>query len=111
MNVMEPEILPPDSGSEFEGLRVRMTHVKSLGFLGAALALLTMAAALGFGLVMLFGRALLAAGILVLLWPRVFSAEFTRWVFGADGAPFWKVFLLMVLLGTLLKALQPGRPK
>ena len=107
---MEPEILPPGSSSEdagFEGVRVRMAHVKSLGVIGALLALLTMGAAVGFGFLMLFGRSLLAAAVVVLLWPYVFSAEFTRWVFGADTAPFWKLFLLMVILGTLARALRP----
>ncbi|MDE2142858.1 MAG: hypothetical protein KGJ84_10635 [Elusimicrobia bacterium] len=107
---MEPEILPPGSSEDagFEGVRVRMAHVKSLGAVGALLALLTMGAALGFGFLMLFGRSLLAAAVVVLLWPYVFSAEFTRFVFGADAAPFWKVFLLMVLIGTLAKALLPS---
>lgn len=105
---MEPEIVPPGRSEEgFEGVRVRMAHVKSLGLIGALLALLTMGAAVGFGLVMLFGRALLAAGVVYLLWPYVFSPNFTQWVFGADHAPFWKLFLLMVLIGTLAKALLP----
>jgi len=104
---MEPEILPPGPDAGFEDVRVRVAHVKSLGLIGALLALLTMGAAVGFGLLMLFGRALLAAAVVVLLWPYVFSAEFTRWVFGADSAPFWKVFLLMVILGTLARALRP----
>jgi hypothetical protein len=105
--VSEPEIIPPRPDAGFEGVRVRVAHVRSLGLIGAVLALLTMGAALGFGLLMLFGRALLAALVVVLLWPFVFSPQFTQWVFGADRAPFWKVFLLMVLLGTLAKALRP----
>ena len=103
--MIEPEIVP-DSES-FEGVRVRMAHVKSLGIVGAVLALLTMTAALGFGLLMLFGRSLLAAVAVYAIWPFVFAPEFTRWVFGADHAPFWKLFLLMVLIGTLAKALLP----
>ena len=100
----------PPSGSDagFEGVRVRVAHVKSLGIIGALLALLTMGAALAFGFLMLFGRSLLAAVVVVLLWPYVFSAEFTRFVFGAEAAPFWKVFLLMVIIGTLAKALLPA---
>ena len=70
-------------------------------------AMLTMGAAVGFGLVMLFGRSLLAALVVVALWPHVFTPEFTRWMFGADTAPFWKMFLLMLILGTLAKALRP----
>jgi hypothetical protein len=106
--VAEPEILPP-GGPEagFEGMRVRVAHVKSLGVVGAILALLTMAAAVGFGLLMLFGRSLLAAVVVYLVWPYVFSAPFTQWVFGADHVPFWKLFLLMVLIGTLAKTLLP----
>ncbi|MBI4371933.1 MAG: hypothetical protein HY552_06525 [Elusimicrobia bacterium] len=102
---MEPEIIPPGPG--FEGVRVRVAHVRSLGFLGAFLALMTMLAAVGFGLLMLFWRALLAAAVTAILWPHVFSREFTLWVFGAERAPFWKMFLLMALLGTLAKALRP----
>lgn len=104
---MEPEILPPGPDAGFEGVRVRVAHVKSLGLVGALLALLTMGAAVGFGLLMLFGRSLLAAVVVVVLWPFVFSPEFTLWVFGAESAPFWKVFLLMVILGTLAKTLRP----
>ena len=105
---MEPEIIPPGPDAGFEGVRVRVAHVKSLGVIGALLALLTMGAAVGFGLLMLFGRSLLAALVVVALWPHVFSPEFTRWVFGADSAPFWKLFLLVVILGTLAKALRPA---
>ena len=105
--MVEPEIIPPHEDAGIAGVRVSMAHVKSLGVIGALLALMTMGAALGFGLLMLFGRSLLAAAVVVLLWPYIFSAEFTRWVFGADVAPFWKVFLLMVILGTLAKTLRP----
>ncbi len=104
--MIEPEIVAPDSES-FEGVRVRMAHVKSLGVVGALLALLTMGAAVGFGFLLLFGRSLLAAIAVYALWPFVFAPEFTRWVFGSDHAPFWKLFLLMVLIGTLAKALMP----
>ena len=106
--MIEPEVLPPGNES-FEGMRVRMAHVKSLGAIGALLALLTMGAALGFGLLMLFGRSLLAAVAVDVMWPYVFSPAFTQWVFGAEDAPFWKLFLLMVLLGMLAKALLPTK--
>jgi hypothetical protein len=106
--MVEPEIIPPHEDAGIAGVRVSMAHVKSLGVIGALLALLTMGAAVGFGLLMLFGRSLLAAAVVVLLWPYIFSAEFTRWVFGADSVSFWKVFLLMVILGTLVKTLRPG---
>jgi hypothetical protein len=109
LNVAEPEIMPPSSGDPgFDGVRVHIGHVKSLGAIGALLALLTMGAAVGFGLLMLFGRALLSALVVVLAWPFVFSPEFTRWVFGANKAPFWKIFLLLVLVSALAKALRPA---
>jgi hypothetical protein len=107
IEMVEPELIPPHQDAGISGVRVSVAHVKSLGVIGALLALLTMGAAVGFGLLMLFGRSLLAAAVVVLLWPYIFSAEFTRWVFGADTAPFWKVFLLLVILGTLAKALRP----
>ena len=56
---------------------------------------------------MLFGRSLLATIVVVMTWPYVFSPEFTRWVFGDANISFWKMFLLMVLFGTLAKALLP----
>ena len=105
--MVEPEIIPPRQDDGLSGVRVSVAHVKSLGVIGALLALLTMGAAVGVGLLMLFGRSLLAAAVVVLLWPFIFSAEFTRWVFGADAAQFWKVFLLMLILGTLAKTLRP----
>ena len=103
----EPEIIPPHEDAGIAGIRVSVAHVKSLGVIGALLALLTMGAAVGFGLLIMFGRSLLAAAVVALLWPYIFSAEFTRWVFGADTAPFWKLFLLMVVFGTLAKTLRP----
>jgi hypothetical protein len=106
---MEPEIIPPhDEDAGISGFRVRMAHVQSLGLIGALLALLTMGAAVGFGLIMLFGRSLLAAAVVVLVWPYIFSAEFTRWVFGADSAPFWKVFLLIAVLSALTRTMRIG---
>ena len=85
-----------------------MLHARSLGFVGAVLALLTMAAAVSFGLLMLFGKALLAAALVKLLWPAVFSPAFTAWVFGAEAVPYWKVFLLMVAGSVVAKLLRPG---
>jgi hypothetical protein len=111
--VAEPEILPPNGSDAhddagFAGVRVKVAHVRSLGIAGAVLALLTMAAAVGFGLLMLFGRALLAAAVIYFVWPYVFSPTFTQWVFAADHAPFWKLFLLTVLAGMLAKAVLPA---
>ena len=106
---MEPEILPPDQDAGLSGIRVRMAHVKSLGVFGALLALLTMGAAVGVGLLIMFGKALAAALIVKLLWPRLFSPELTLWVFGSDSAPFWKLFVLLALVQALAKALLPRR--
>lgn len=105
---MEPEILPPGDDAGFEGVRVRMAHVKSLGVIGALLALLTMGAAVGFGFLMLFGRSLLAAAVVVLLWPYVFSPEFTVVLFGSPALSFWKVFLLLAAGSVVAKLLWPA---
>ncbi len=86
----------------------RVAHVRSLGLVGAFLALMTMLAAIGFGFLMLFGKALLAAALVKLLWPAVFSAEFTQVVFGAHSVPFWNVFLLMILGSVVAKMLRPA---
>ena len=56
---------------------------------------------------MLFGKALLAAALIKLLWPALFSAEFTQFVFGTHAVPFWKVFLLMILGSVIAKMLRP----
>jgi hypothetical protein len=98
----------PPGQPEFEGIKVKVLHATSLGFVGAVLALLTMAAAVSFGLLMLFGKALLAAALVKFLWPAVFSPEFTAWVFGAESVPYWKVFLLMVAGSVVAKLLRPG---
>jgi hypothetical protein len=100
--------MPSGTGPEFEGIKVKVAHVRSLGLLGALLALMTMLAALGFGLVMLFGKALLASLLVWALWPAVFSAEFTQVVFGSHSVAYWKVFLLMVLGSVVAKLLRPA---
>ena len=105
---MEPEIIPPGPDAGFEGVRVRMAHVKSLGVIGALLALLALAAAVGFGLLMLFGKALAAALIVKLLWPLVFGPEFTQMVFGSQTVPFWKIFLLLAAGSVVAKMLWPS---
>jgi len=106
--MVEPEIIPPGPDAGFEGVRVRVAHVKSLGIIGALLALLTMAAAVGFGLLMLFGKALMAALIVKLLWPVIFGPEFTQMVFGSQSVPFWKVFLLLAAGSVVAKMLWPA---
>ena len=94
--------------SDSRGVRVSVAHVKSLGVIGALLALLTMGAAVGFGLLMLFGKALVAALIVKLLWPLVFGPEFTVIVFGSSTVPFWKVFLLLAAGSVVAKMLRPA---
>jgi len=80
-------------------------RVQSLGWLGALLAVLTMGAAFGVGMLMLFGRFLLAALIVWLAWPLVFAPDFTAWAFGAPKLSFWKVFLTLAATGTVVKLL------
>ncbi|MFI5361335.1 MAG: hypothetical protein ACHQ49_05140 [Elusimicrobiota bacterium] len=109
MSVMaEPEIIPPHEDAGFSGARVSVAHVKSLGVIGALLALLTMGAAVGVGLLMLFGKALVAALIVKLLWPLVFGPEFTQMVFGSQSVPFWKMFLLLASASVIAKMLWPS---
>ena len=98
--------MPP--APDFEGVKVKVAHVRSLGLVGAFLAMMTMLAAIGFGFLMLFGKALLAAALVKFLWPSVFSVEFTRWVFGSEAVPFHKVFLLMILGSVVAKMLRPA---
>jgi hypothetical protein len=108
VNVMvEPEIIPRHEDAGSSGVHVSMAHVKSLGVIGALLALLTMGAAVGFGLLMLFGKALVAALIVKLLWPLVFGPEFTQFVFGSQTVPFIKVFLLLAAGSVVAKMLRP----
>ena len=81
--------MPSGPAPEYDGIKARVVHVRSLGLIGAFLALMTMAAAIGFGLVALFGKSLLAAALVWALWDAVFSAEFTQWVFGAPSVPYF----------------------
>ena len=99
---------PSSSGPDFERVRVRMAHVRSLGLIGGLLAMLTLLAAVGVSLLMLFGKALAAALLVKLLWPSVFSTEFTLWVFGSESVPFWKAFLLLAAGSIVAKMLRPA---
>ena len=101
-------MLSTGAGPEFEGIKVKVAHARSLGLIGAFLAMMTMLAALGFGFVMLFGKALFAAALVKYLWPVVFNIEFTKWVFGSEAVPFYKVFLLMILGSVVAKMLRPA---
>jgi hypothetical protein len=104
---MDVEVMPPDHDVEQPG--VRLAHVRTLGVVGTLLAILTMVAALGVGLFAFFGTSLVAAGVVTLAWPLIFSAEFTEWVFGASKVEFWKVFLLLLAAGTVVKILRIRR--
>ena len=74
-------------------------HAIMPGPLGKIAALLTMlAAAMVIG-AFLFGKIILLSAAATFLWPLVFSADFTRWVFGAESVPFWKILLLFTFTG------------
>jgi hypothetical protein len=83
--------------------RFRPMRIGPLGVAGAALTLLTAAAVM---LLLVFGKAILLSAIVSWVWPRVFSPEFTRVVFGTETIPFWKVLLLFVLAGVVLSLLR-----
>ena len=96
---VEPEVLGPEGAPS----TVRVGRVQALGVVGAVLAMLTMAAALGFGLLVLFGTTLAAAALAALVWPWIFSPEFTQWVFGEPKVSFWKLFLLSLAAGAVVR--------
>ena len=96
---IEPEVLSPEA----EPREPRLERVKVLGLFGTLLALLTMAAAVGVGFLALFGTTLAAAAAVALLWPWVFTPEFTQWVFGEPRAPFWKLFVLFLAAGAVVR--------
>ena len=89
-------------------LLVGLPDVKVLGVVGTLLALLTMSAAFGLALMLLFAKTLVAAAATTLLWPLVFSPQFTQWVFGAEQVSFWKLFLLFLAAGTIVKMFRPS---
>lgn len=100
---MEVEVLPPPRASRF-----RVEAAKTLGPLGTLLALLTMAAAVGFGLLAFFGRIILASAVVTLTWPLVFTPEFTLRVFGQPRVSFSKMFLLLLAAGLVVDLLMKG---
>jgi len=107
---IEAEVIPPEAGPE--GPKLRMHGMRGLGLFGTLLALLTMLAALGFGFLAFFGKILVAALLVRLVWPLVFGPEFTRWVFGSAPLPFWKLLLLFVTVGAVVALLRrPLWPK
>lgn len=76
---------------------------KAPGLLGAAAAILTMLAAFTVGFVALFGKTLFAAAVVSFVWPQIFSAQFTAWLFGDERIVFWKIFLLILAAGFVAK--------
>jgi hypothetical protein len=108
-SVVEAEVVDRSGFHDSEQPRVRLQHVKVLGVVGTLLALLTMSAAFGLALLLLFAKTLVAAAAATLLWPLVFSSQFTAWVFGSEQVSFWKLFLLFLAAGTILKMFRPVR--
>jgi hypothetical protein len=106
---VEVELLPPDQDQDHEQPKVRLTHVRALGIVGTVLALLTMGAAVGVGLLAFFGTTLASAGLVWLVWPFVFTPAFSEWVFGAPHPVFWKLCLLFLTAGSVLKLLGVRR--
>ncbi|MFA6004470.1 MAG: hypothetical protein WC881_10420 [Elusimicrobiota bacterium] len=98
---MQVEILPP--GAAVGDDTPRIADVRAPGWLGAALALLTMTAAFGVGFLALFGRTLLASLLVTLAWPWVFSSQFTAWVFGAERVVFWKILTLFLIVDVIVR--------
>ncbi|MFA6315877.1 MAG: hypothetical protein WC943_00530 [Elusimicrobiota bacterium] len=82
---------------------IHIDHGRGLGLLGAVLACATAMAALVFGALAMFVTPLIAGAVTTLLWPVIFSQQFTSWVFGTPYLPFWKAFLLFVLVGAVVR--------
>ena len=49
--------------------------------------------------VYIFGKIIILSAAATLLWPVIFSPEFTLWVFGSETIPFWKMLILLSLTG------------
>ncbi|MEK9145229.1 MAG: hypothetical protein AAB339_06435 [Elusimicrobiota bacterium] len=81
----------------------------NLGFWGALVAALVALAAGGVMLILLFGKALLVSAAVSWLWPRFFSPEFTRWVFGTESISFWKVLVMVLIAGAVLETVRRWR--
>lgn len=90
----------------FQRIQVRSL---SLGFWGALVAALVVLAAGAVMLLLLFGKVLLVSAAVSWLWPRFFSPEFTRWVFGTERLSFWKVLLMVFIAGAVLETVRRWR--
>jgi len=86
---IEAEIVPPH--------RERERVSASIPVAGALFAGGTVIAAAAVMALMIFGKVLLVSAIVTWIWPRVFSPEFTAWVFGTAVVPYWKILLLCLL--------------
>jgi hypothetical protein len=91
---------PPIRIGEFRFRSVRV------GPLGVAFAALTFLAALVVMLLLVFGKILALSALVSWLWPRVFSQEMTRTVFGTPRISFWKVLLLFTLAAAFFSLLR-----
>lgn len=96
--MVEAEILPPEHEP-----RIHAAGARAPGWFGAVLALLTVGAAFVVGFLALFGRSLVAALAAWLVWPLLFSPEFTAWVFGAPRIVFWKILVLFLALDVIAR--------
>ena len=67
-----------------------------IGKIAAALAVLEAAMVIA---AFLFGKIILLSAAATIAWPAIFSVDFTRWVFGADTVPFWKILLILTFIG------------
>ena len=91
-----------------DGRSAPLRTLRPLGLLGMLLAGATMLAAVAVGLASLVALPLASAALLSAAWPALFSAEFTRWVFGSEVIPFWKAFILAFAASTAFKAIRGG---
>ena len=103
---MDVEVLPPDQNYYEEPPRARFVHLRAPGIFAPILAILTMLAAATFGFFFLFGTTVAAALAAYVAWPLVFTPQFTQWAFGEPRASFWKLFLLFLAVGFIVKAFR-----
>ncbi|MBI5881744.1 MAG: hypothetical protein HZB91_01355 [Elusimicrobia bacterium] len=100
--VQAPRFEEADRGGAAFSIHIGRGAV-GLGILGAVLACATALAAVVFGVLAMFVTPLIAAAVTTLLWPVIFSQQFTSAVFGTPFLPFWKAFLLFVLIGAVVR--------
>ena len=102
MNDPHVEVIPTTegrSGEERARSGFAAYHTITPGPLGKIAAALTMlAAAMVIG-AFLFGKIIFLSATATFLWPVVFSADFTQWVFGSDTVPFWRILLVFTFIG------------